>query len=100
MVDGERACDHGRIQNVGEHRRGGALAVRRNPAVKKAASAKARTFPPPNWSKRDDRSTPSSRHCRPGQIIFVNGGHEIELEAPDAVIQAIHEMVTEWRKTH
>ncbi len=34
------------------------------------------------------------------KLSFVDSGHEIELEAPDAVISAVHEMVIEWRKTH
>jgi hypothetical protein len=35
-----------------------------------------------------------------GNLSFVHGGHEIELENPDAVINAVHEMVSEWRKAH
>jgi pimeloyl-ACP methyl ester carboxylesterase len=35
-----------------------------------------------------------------GELSFVNSGHEIELDAPEVVIQATHRMVTDWRKSH
>ena len=35
-----------------------------------------------------------------GELSFVNSGHEIELDAPDLVIQAVHRLVIEWRKGH
>jgi pimeloyl-ACP methyl ester carboxylesterase len=35
-----------------------------------------------------------------GELLFVNSGHEIELDAPDVLIDAVHRMVTDWRKRH
>jgi pimeloyl-ACP methyl ester carboxylesterase len=34
---------------------------------------------------------------RRGRLSFVNSGHEIELEAPEEVIRAVHQMVLDWR---
>ena len=33
-----------------------------------------------------------------GKLSYVNSGHEMELEAPDVIVDAVDQMVTEWRK--
>jgi pimeloyl-ACP methyl ester carboxylesterase len=35
-----------------------------------------------------------------GKLTFVDTGHEIELEAPGTVVEAIQKMVLDWRKAH
>ena len=35
-----------------------------------------------------------------GELLFVNSGHEIELDAPEVVIDAVHRIVADWRKGH
>jgi hypothetical protein len=35
-----------------------------------------------------------------GKLSFVSAGHEIEVEAPDIVIETIEQMVKEWRKAN
>jgi hypothetical protein len=49
--------------------------------------------------EKERRAEQSQRaaHSSRGKLRYVAGGHEIEIDAPSAVVEAIRSMVIEWR---